>query len=75
MPTLDELKQMIQRWASGYPSVNAAATALVEKLESERLYRVGVVTATKRINGDIENISYREALSLWSVLHEDVNHG
>ena len=69
MITPDELKELIGKWAAAYPSVNAAAHELKKRLEEERFFSIGVVTATKRINGDVDGISYREAYNIWSVLH------
>ena len=66
----DDLKALIARWAAAYPSVNAAAHDLKKKLDEERFFSIGVVTATKRINGDVDGISYREAYNIWSVLHD-----
>ena len=69
MITPDELKELIGQWAAAYPSVNAAAHELKKKLDEERFFTIGVVTATKRINGDVDGISYKEAYNIWRVLH------
>ena len=69
MITPDELRELISRWAAAYPSVNAAAHELKKRLEEERFFTIGVVTATKRINGDVDGISYKEAYNIWRVLH------
>ena len=70
MLTPDELRELIARWAAAYPSVNAAAHDLKKKLDEERFFSIGIVTATKRINGDVDGISYKEAYNIWAVLHD-----
>jgi hypothetical protein len=66
----DELRAYIKAWAKEFPSVHAAAQELVRKLSVERFYQIGVVTATKRVNGDVESMSYREAYNVWEVLRD-----
>ena len=70
MLTPEELKDLIKHWAASFPSANAAAQELRRRLENDRFFRVGVVTATKRVNGMLEGISYKEAYNIWSVLDE-----
>ena len=70
MLTPDELRAYIKAWAKEFPSVNAAAHELVRKLSVERFFQIGIVTASKRINGDVDGMSYREAYNVWEVLRD-----
>ena len=70
MLTPDELKALIKQWAESFPSANAAAQELRRKLDEERFFQIGVVTATKRVNGVLAGISYQEAYNIWSVLDD-----